>query len=160
MMVKLGNKSPVICVEQSALFSVSRTSFKKHSQHECSLTTELDWKLDFWFQNQALAVTYCLSHSKQVYGVLYWIVPLPDKLENCYELLSAFQFVYDSVCLHWGLLNWLWNRLEMVLLLYTSHNSPSHQSGAIFYLEDDVSIRVCQPLTAALWVVVLGGAYC
>lgn len=44
----------------------------------------------------------------------------------------------------------------MVLLLYTSHNSPSHQSLAIFYLEDDVSIRVCQPLTAALWVVELG----
>lgn len=44
----------------------------------------------------------------------------------------------------------------MVLLLYTSHNSPSHQSWAIFYLGDDVSIRVCQALTAALWVVVLG----
>ncbi len=44
----------------------------------------------------------------------------------------------------------------MVLWLYTSLNSPSHQSQAIFYLEDDVSIRVCQPLTAALWVVVLG----
>lgn len=43
----------------------------------------------------------------------------------------------------------------MVLLLYTSHNSPSHQSWAIFYLGDDVSIRVCQALTAALWVVVL-----
>lgn len=81
---------------------------------------------------------------------------LPDKQESCDEWLSAFQFVYDSVCLHSALLNWLRNRLEMVLLLYTSHNSPSHQSRAIFYLEDDVSIRVCQPLTAALWVVVLG----
>lgn len=79
-----------------------------------------------------------------------------DKQENCYEWLLAFRFVYDSVCLHSALLNWLRNRLEMVLLLYTSHNSPSHQSWAIFYLEDDVSIRVCQPLTAALWVVVLG----
>lgn len=81
---------------------------------------------------------------------------LPDKQESCDEWLSAFRFVYDSVCLHSALLNWLRNRLEMVLLLYTSHNSPSHQSRAIFYLEDDVSIRVCQPLTAALWVVVLG----
>lgn len=79
-----------------------------------------------------------------------------DKQENCYEWLFAFLFVYDSVCLHSMLLNWLRNRLEIVLLLYTSHNSPSHQSWAIFYLEDDVSIRVCQPLTAALWVVVLG----
>lgn len=41
----------------------------------------------------------------------------------------------------------------MVLLLYTSHNSPSHQPRAIFYLGDDISIRVCQPLTAAPWVV-------
>lgn len=116
------------------------------------------WKcaLDFWFPNQALGLSYCLSHSRQEYGVLYWKVPLPDKLESCYESLSAFQFVYDSVCLHSALLNWLRNGLEMVLLLYTSHNSPSHQSRAIFYLADDVSIRVCQPLTAALWVVVLG----
>lgn len=43
----------------------------------------------------------------------------------------------------------------MVLLLYTSHNSPSHQARAIFYLGDDISIRLCQPLTAAPWVVVL-----
>lgn len=42
----------------------------------------------------------------------------------------------------------------MVLLLYTSHNSPSHQHRTIIYLGDDVSIRVCQTLTAALWVVV------
>lgn len=68
--------------------------------------------------------------------------------------LLAFRFVYDSVCLHSGLLNWLQNRLEMVLLLSTSHNSPSHQPRAIFYLGDDISIRVCQPLTAAPWVVV------
>lgn len=63
--------------------------------------------------------------------------------------LLAFRFVYDSVYLHSGPLNWLQNRLEMVLLLYTSHNSPSHQRRAIFYLGDDISIRVCQPLTAA-----------
>lgn len=99
-------------------------------------------------------MSYCLSDSRQEYGEVYWKVPLPDKLGSSYEWLSAFQFVYDSVCLHSVLLNWLWNRLEMVLLLYTSHNSPSHQSLTIFYLEDDVSIRVCQPLTAALWVVV------
>lgn len=43
----------------------------------------------------------------------------------------------------------------MVLLLYTSHNSPSHQSRAIFYRGDDISIRGCQTLTAALWVVAL-----
>lgn len=128
---------------------------------QLSVTENLEeqwWKctLDFWFPNQALALSYCLSHSRQEYGVLYWKVPLPDKLAHCYEWLLTFQFVYDNVCLHSVLLNWLQNRLEMVLLLYTSHNSPSHQSRAIFYLEDDISIRVCQPLTAALWVVVLG----
>ena len=101
-------------------------------------------------------LTYCPSCSRQQYGALYWTIPLLDKQRKCYEWLSAFQFVYDSVCLHSALLNWLRNRLEMVLLLYTSHNSPSHQCRAIFYLGDDVSIRVCQPLTAALWVVVLG----
>lgn len=64
--------------------------------------------------------------------------------------LLAYRLVYDSVHLHSGLLNWLQNQLEMVLLLYTSHNSPSHQPRAISYLGDDISIRVCQPLTAAL----------
>lgn len=83
--------------------------------------------------------------------------PLPSKQRNRVEWLSAFQLVHDSVCLHRGLLNWFRNRLEMVLLLYTSHNSTSHQSLAIIYLDDDVSIRLCQPLTAALWIVVLGG---
>lgn len=132
----------------SAASQLSLTENLRERWSKCTLV--------LWSPNQALGLSYCLSHSRQECGALYWKVPLPDKEEKCYEWLVAFQFVYDSVCLHSALLNWLRNRLEMVLLLYTSHNSPSHQSRAIFYLEDDVSIRVCQPLTAALWVVVLG----
>lgn len=41
----------------------------------------------------------------------------------------------------------------MALLLFTSYNSGSHQSPDIFYLKDDVSIRVCQTpaLLYELW---------
>lgn len=31
--------------EQSALFPISMGSVRKHSQHECSVTAEFDWKL-------------------------------------------------------------------------------------------------------------------
>lgn len=99
-----------------------------------------------------LVLRYSLSNSSTILTKTLY----PTN-RNSIEWLSAFQAVHDSVCLHRGLLNWFQNRLEMVLLLYTSHNSTSHQSPAIIYLDDDVSIRLCQPLTAALWIVVLGG---
>lgn len=151
----------------SALFPISMASVRKHSQHECSITAEFDWKLGGVMMSvhtrllifrikRWLWLTACSIQSR----CMECCIERSLYLANWSTAMSYCQFVYDSVCLHWALLNWLWNRLEMVLLLYTSHNSPSHQSGAIFYLEDDVSIRGCQPLTAALWVVVLGGAYC
>lgn len=103
---------------------------------------------------QASCPSYDPSPSRKEHWGWHSTLPLVDKQQKRGDDLLASRFAYENICLHSGLLNWLQNRLEMVFLLYTSHNSPSHQPVAIFYLGDDISIRICQPLTVAPWVVV------
>lgn len=84
--------------------------------------------------------------------MLYWKIPLPDKQENSYEW--SFQLVRDSVCLHSALLNWLQSWLEMVLLLYTSHNSPLIKAGPSFIWE------MTFPLGSANFLLLLCELWC
>lgn len=84
--------------------------------------------------------------------MLYWKTPLPDRQETSYEW--SFQLVHDSVCLHSALLNWLLNWLEMVLLLYTPHNSPLIKARPFFIWE------MTFPLGSANFLLLLCELWC